>query len=216
MGEAPVSRSILPLLVLLVLACAAPVLAGQTVLFLGDSLTAGLGVEPEEAYPHLLGTRLAGDGLADVRVINGGISGSTSASAPARLRWYARVKPDVLFLALGANDGLRGLNVAELAKNLEEVVVEAKRQGMRVLLAGMELPPNYGDVYTAEFRKVYRDLADRHGLPLLPFLLEGVGGVAELNQADAIHPNAEGHRRIAAHVYPFLRDQLRAAAPVQP
>lgn len=216
MGEAPVSRSILPLLVLLVLACAAPVLAGPTVLFLGDSLTAGLGVEPEEAYPHLLGTRLAGDGLADVRVINGGVSGSTSASAPARLRWYARVKPDVLFLALGANDGLRGLNVAELAKNLEEVVVEAQRQGMRVLLAGMELPPNYGDVYTAEFRKVYRDLADRHGLPLLPFLLEGVGGVAELNQADAIHPNAEGHRRIAAHVYPFLRDQLGAAAPVQP
>jgi acyl-CoA thioesterase-1 len=209
-------RSLLPLLVLLVLACASPVLAGPTVLFLGDSLTAGLGVEPEEAYPHLLGAMLARDGMDGVRVINGGISGSTSASAPARLRWYARVKPEVLFLALGANDGLRGLSVSELEQNLETVIVQAKDQGMRVLLAGMELPPNYGEGYTAEFRQVYRDLADRHGLPLLPFLLEGVGGVAELNQADAIHPNAEGHRRIAAHVYPFLRDQLRAAAPVQP
>ena len=210
------SRTLAPLLLLLGLALAAPALAGPTVLFLGDSLTAGLGVEPEEAYPHLLGEMLVRDGHAGVRVINGGISGSTSASAPARLRWYARVRPEVLFLALGANDGLRGLNLATLAKNLQSVVGEARRQGMRVLLAGMELPPNYGDVYTAEFRKVYRDLADRHGLPLLPFLLEGVGGVAELNQADAIHPNAEGHRRIAAHVYPFLRDQLRAAAPVQP
>ena len=209
-------RSLLPLLVLLVLACASPVLAGPTVLFLGDSLTAGLGVEPEEAYPHLLGAMLARNGMDGVRVINGGISGSTSASAPARLRWYARVKPEVLFLALGANDGLRGLSVSELEQNLEAVIVQAKDQGMRVLLAGMELPPNYGEGYTAEFRQVYRDLADRHGLPLLPFLLEGVGGVAELNQADGIHPNAEGHRRIAAHVYPFLRDQLGAAAPVQP
>ena len=206
MGEAPVSRPLVPLLVLLVLACAVPVLAGPTVLFLGDSLTAGLGVEPEEAYPHLLGEMLVRDGHPDVRVVNGGISGSTSASAPARLRWYARVKPEVLFLALGANDGLRGLSVSELEQNLEAVIGLAKRQGMRVLLAGMELPPNYGDVYTAEFRQVYRDLAARHGLPLLPFLLEGVGGVAELNQADAIHPNAEGHRRIAAHVYPVLRD----------
>ncbi len=208
-------RSLLPLLVLLVLACASPVLAGPTVLFLGDSLTAGLGVEPEEAYPHLLGAMLARNGMDGVRVINGGISGSTSASAPARLRWYARVKPEVLFLALGANDGLRGLSVSELEQNLEAVIVQAKKQGMRVLLAGMELPPNYGEGYTAEFRQVYRDLADRHGLPLLPFLLEGVGGVAELNQADGIHPNAEGHRRIAAHVYPFLRDQL-GAVPVQP
>ena len=210
------SRTLALLLLLLGLALAAPALAGPTVLFLGDSLTAGLGVEPEEAYPHLLGEMLVRDGHAGVRVINGGISGSTSASAPARLRWYARVRPEVLFLALGANDGLRGLNVSELEQNLEAVIVEARRQGMRVLLAGMELPPNYGEGYTAEFRQVYRDLAARHGLPLLPFLLEGVGGVAELNQADAIHPNAEGHRRIAAHVYPFLRDQLGAAAPVQP
>ena len=211
------SRTLAPLLLLLGLALAAPALAGPTVLFLGDSLTAGLGVEPEEAYPHLLGEMLTRDGHAGVRVVNGGISGSTSASAPGRLRWYARVKPEVLFLALGANDGLRGLTVAELEKNLEAVIVEARRQGMRVLLAGMELPPNYGDAYTGAFRQVYRDLASRHRLPLLPFLLEGVGGVAELNQADGIHPNAEGHRRIAAHVYPFLREQLRAAAaPVQP
>lgn len=212
-------RPLLPLLVLLVLVCAAPglALARPTLLFLGDSLTAGLGVEQEEAFPSLLGDRLARDGLADVRVINGGVSGSTSASAAGRLRWYARAKPDVLFLALGANDGLRGLAVADLEKNLETVIVEAQRQGMRVLLAGMELPPNYGDAYTSAFRKVYADLAQRHDLPLLPFLLEGVGGVAELNQADGIHPNSAGHQRIAAHVFPFLRDHLGAALPsVQP
>lgn len=182
--------------------------AERVVLFLGDSLTAGLGVEAEESYPQLLGALLARDGIEDVRIVNGGLSGSTSASALARLKWYGRVRPTVLFLALGANDGLRGLTIEEMEKNLAEVIAFAKARGMTVILAGMELPPNYGDAYTGAFRVVYRDLAARYGVELIPFLLEGVGGVAALNQADGIHPNAEGHRRIALHVYPVLKQHL--------
>lgn len=185
-------------------------LAERVVLFLGDSLTAGLGVEAEEAYPRLLGAQLARDGVTDVRIVNGGVSGSTSAGALARLQWYDKIRPSVLFLALGANDGLRGLTIEELEKNLAEVIVNARKRGMRIILAGMELPPNYGEEYTGNFRRVYQQLADRYNLTLIPFLLEGVGGVAAMNQADGIHPNAAGHRQIAAHVYPVLKAQLDA------
>lgn len=204
---------IVRLLLLIALVLGSQVQAAQAervVLFLGDSLTAGFGVEPEEAYPRLLGELLAHDGINDVRIVNGGISGSTSASALSRLRWYGKIRPAVLFLALGANDGLRGLTIEEMADNLAEVIEAARQQGMRIILAGMELPPNYGDDYTGRFRQVYRDLADRYGLTLIPFLLDGVGGVAALNQADGIHPNAEGHRRIARHVYPVLKAHLAA------
>ena len=206
----------LRLLLLLIFVTGYPVqdaLAERVVLFLGDSLTAGLGVEPEEAYPRLLGEMLTKDGVADVRIVNGGVSGSTSASALSRLQWYDKIRPSVLFLALGANDGLRGLTVEEMGNNLAEVIDAARKRGMSVLLAGMELPPNYGDEYTGSFRQVYRDLANRYGLTLIPFLLEGVGGVAGLNQADGIHPNAEGHRHIARHVYPVLKAHLDSMRP---
>lgn len=183
--------------------------AERVVLFLGDSLTAGRGVAADEAYPQLLGAMLVRDGIADVRIVNGSISGSTSAGALARLQWYrGKIRPSVLFLALGANDGLRGLTIEEMENNLAAVIAAAQAQSMRVILAGMELPPNYGDDFTGAFRKVYRDLAARYAVRLIPFLLEGVGGVATLNQADAIHPNAEGHRRIALHVYPVLKQHL--------
>jgi acyl-CoA thioesterase-1 len=186
--------------------------AERVVLFLGDSLTAGLGVESEESYPQLMGAMLVRDGITDVRIVNGGISGSTSASAMARLKWYGKLHPSVLFLALGANDGLRGLTIEEMEKNLAEVISAAQAQGMSVILAGMELPPNYGDAYTGAFRKVYRDLAARYEIVLIPFLLEGVGGVAALNQADGIHPNGEGHRTIALQVYPLLKQYLATHA----
>ena len=196
------------LVLLIALACALPARAEQTILFLGDSLTAGLGVEPEEAFPHVLGALLAADGV-HVRIVNGGQSGSTSASALSRLNWHARAQPDILFLALGANDGLRGLTIEQMTRNLDVVITAARERGIRVLLAGMELPPNYGDEYINAFRQAFSDLAARHGVPLLPFLLEGVGGVADLNQADGIHPNAAGHRRIAQHVLPFLKNHLQ-------
>lgn len=192
------------------------VVAGERiVLFLGDSLTAGLGVEPDEAYPGLVGEMLKADGVTGVRIVNGGLSGSTSASVLNRLRWYARMKPDVLFLAMGANDGLRGLTLEDMEKNLDAVITAAKAQGMSIIVAGMELPPNYGVEYTGAFRKVYANLAKRHQALLLPFLLEGVGGVAALNQADGIHPNAEGHRHIARLVYPLLKKHLQTL-PAQP
>ena len=193
-----------------------PAQAERVVLFLGDSLTAGLGVVPDEAYPQLMGAMLVRDGITDVRIVNGGISGSTSASAMARLKWYGKIHPSVLFLALGANDGLRGLTIEEMAKNLAEVIGAAQAQGMSVILAGMELPPNYGDAYTGAFRQVYRDLAARYEIELIPFLLEGVGGVAALNQADSIHPNSNGHRQIALQVYPLLKQHLATHAAKKP
>lgn len=196
------------LAIVLLFACPQAALAERVVLFLGDSLTAGLGVEPDEAYPRLLGEKLNNDGLTGFRLVNGGISGSTSASALSRLQWYDRIRPSVLFLALGANDGLRGLTIEEMRRNLSTVIAAAKKRGMSVILAGMELPPNYGNQYTDSFRQVYRDLANEYQLDLIPFLLEGVGGVTALNQADGIHPNAEGHRRIARHVYPHLKQHL--------
>ena len=202
------------LLFVVVTAFASPAAyAERVVLFLGDSLTAGLGVEPEEAYPRVLDKMLKDEGITGFRLVNGGISGSTSASALSRLQWYDRIRPSVLFLALGANDGLRGLTIEEMRRNLSTVITAAKERGMSVLLAGMELPPNYGDQYTDSFRQVYRDLAKKYQLALIPFLLEGVGGVATLNQADGIHPNAEGHRRIAHHVYPFLKQHLIQLPP---
>lgn len=205
----PLTRIILFLVQFIFFALPLAHASERVVLFLGDSLTAGFGVEADEAYPALVDKMLKDDGIDDVRVVNGGLSGSTSASAQRRLRWYARVRPDVLFLAMGANDGLRGLTVTEMEKNLEAVIVAAKAQGMSLILAGMELPPNYGEEYIGAFRKVYAALAERHQALLIPFLLEGVGGVTALNQADGIHPNAEGHRRIAMLVYPYLKKHLQ-------
>ncbi len=177
-------------------------------MFIGDSLTAGLGVMPEQAYPALIQDKLNQSGKGKVKVINGGISGSTSAGAYSRLKWYLRVGSDVLILALGANDGLRGLPVAGMKKNLARAIVLAKESGMRVILCGMEVPPNYGPGYAADFRQVFPDLAREFHIPLVPFLLEGVGGQPRLNQADGIHPTPEGHRIIAETVFPYIREQL--------
>lgn len=182
--------------------------AASTVLFLGDSLTAGYGVSRESAFPAVVSRLLKEEGIQDVKIINAGISGSTTASSLSRIKWHSRVNPDVLFLALGANDGLRGLSVDQMEKNLGASIVFAKEQDMMVILAGMKVPPNYGQSYADAFRQVYRTLSDRYGIVLIPFLLEGVGGVAELNQADGIHPNEAGHKIIARHVYPYIRDSL--------
>ncbi|MEH0021588.1 MAG: arylesterase [Desulfobacter sp.] len=180
----------------------------RQVLIIGDSLTAGLGVMPEQAYPALIQERLAASGRDGIKVINAGISGSTTAGAHARLKWYLRAKPHVLILALGANDGLRGLSVREMENNLDKAISLAKSAGMQVVIAGMEVPPNYGPEYAAGFRKVFPDLAQRHQIPLIPFLLEGVAGRPELNQADGIHPNPDGHEIIAETVLPYILKSL--------
>lgn len=178
------------------------------ILFLGDSLTAGLGVEPEQAYPALIQGMLKEKGISGVNITNGSISGSTSASALSRLKWFLKAKPDILVLALGANDGLRGLSTTEMARNLDKTIVLAKENGIRVILAGMEIPPNYGPEYAKAFREVFIFLADKHKTAFIPFLLKDVAGKASLNQADGIHPNREGHRIIAATVLARILEQL--------
>jgi acyl-CoA thioesterase I len=177
------------------------------IVFLGDSLTAGLGVAPDEAYPALIGRRLHGSGL-HYEVLNAGVSGDTSAAGLRRLEWSLKGPVEVLVLALGANDGLRGLPATELQRNLATIIERARARQVAVLLAGMEAPPNFGATYTTQFRAVYPALAKRYDVPLIPFFLEGVAGVAALNQADGIHPNPAGHRVIADLVWRQLEPML--------
>lgn len=176
-----------------------------TVVFLGDSLTEGYGLEQSESFPSLIENKLSSDNLRHIRVINAGISGSTSASGLGRLQWYIRSQPDLLVLSLGANDGLRGLSVAEMKANLSRTISFAQENDVKVILTGMQIPPNYGPQYTQEFARVFPDLAEQYDIPLMPFLLENVAAITELNQADGIHPNAEGTRIVADNLYRFLR-----------
>ncbi len=174
-----------------------------TVLFLGDSLTEGLGLETEQAFPNLIDKRLKAEGY-NISIINAGISGSTSASALERMQWYVRSRPDLVILSLGANDGLRGLDVDNMKRNLAETIEFAQSNGIKVALTGMLTPPNMGEEYTTSFAKVFPDLAAEYNLDFMPFLLQDVAGIPELNQADGIHPNLEGSRIVADHVYNFL------------
>ncbi len=176
--------------------------------FLGDSLTAGLGLPADQAYPALLARELSGDGFA-VRVINAGVSGDTSAGGLRRLRWLLAQHPAAVVVGLGGNDALRGQPPAEIERNLREIVTQARQAGARVLLLGMQIPPNYGPDYTAAFAAIYPRIAGELHVPLVPFLLAGVGGVAELNQADGIHPTAAGQVKVAANVKPYLEELLR-------
>jgi acyl-CoA thioesterase I len=178
---------------------------------LGDSLTAGLGVTPDEAYPARLETRLRREGF-QYRVVNAGVSGDTTAGALRRLDWVLRARPEVVIVALGGNDGLRGQSVAAMRENLERIVARLRAAGARVLLAGMRLPTNYGDDFTRDFAAVFPEVARKTGVPLVPFLLDGVAAVPAMNQADGIHPNAEGQRVIAERLWPHLRPLLRRQA----
>lgn len=200
---------------LLLLFAPASVLRAQdtfTILFLGDSLTAGYGLDEGQSFPSLIGQRLKADGRDHIRILNGGVSGSTTASGLSRLQWYIRSKPDLVVLALGANDGLRGLSVAEMEQNLRAMIEFARDNGVRVALAGMLIPPNLGPAYTESFAAVFPALAAEYDLPLLPFLLDGVAAIPELNQGDGIHPNTEGTRIVADLVYEFLQPLLPASS----
>jgi acyl-CoA thioesterase-1 len=181
--------------------------ARPRIVFLGDSLTAGLGVGADQAYPALVGRRLREAGL-DFEVVNAGVSGDTSAGGLRRAEWSLQGDARVLVIAIGANDGLRGLPASELKRNLEAILDVAERRRVAVLLAGMEAPPNFGEAYTRDFRGVYADLATARRVRFLPFLLRGVAGDPALNQADGIHPNPEGHRVIADLVWRALQPLL--------
>lgn len=180
----------------------------QTILIIGDSLTEGYGLDTAEAFPAQLEKLLQSQGRPSAKVINGGISGSTTASGVQRVKWFAKLKPQVLVLALGANDGLRGLATAESKKNLAATVKLARESGMKVLLSQMLMPKNYGEPYRREFEAMYRALSRELKVPLLPFLLEGVGGNPKLNLPDGMHPNAEGQKIIAANLARALGPHL--------
>ena len=184
--------------------------ARPVVLFFGTSLTAGLGLDPEEAYPALIQRRIDSAGLG-YRVVNGGVSGETSAAGLRRIDWLLQEPVAVLVLELGANDALRGQNVAAARANLQAIIdrTRARYPAVRVVVAGMEAPPNLGGRYTREFRDLFVTLARDNRAVLIPFLLEGVGGVPELNQPDGIHPNPEGARVVADNVWRMLAPVLR-------
>jgi len=177
------------------------------IVVLGDSLTAGLGLAVEEAYPALLQQKLDQEGYA-FEVVNAGVSGDTTAGGLSRIEWVLEGDVRVLILALGGNDGLRGLPPTEMKRNLAATIERAGERDVAVLLAGIEAPPNMGTAYTSEFRKVFPDLAEEHDVTFLPFLLEGVAGDPQLNQRDGIHPNQEGARRMADTIWPFLQPLL--------
>ena len=193
---------------------AAPQGHPRAVVFLGTSLTAGLGLDPSQAFPALLQRRL--ERLRPPwRAVNAGVSGETSAGALRRLDWVLKDAPAILVVETGANDGLRGLDVDSTRANVEAIVRRARAvaPGLRIVLAGMEAPPNMGARYTTRFRAIYREIAAREHLELIPFLLAGVGGVDSLNQADGIHPNVAGERVVAENVWRVLAPLVRGRPP---
>jgi len=180
----------------------------NNILFLGDSLTEGLGVSKDDAFPKLVETLIETELKKSIVVINGSVSGSTTSDGLARLKWYLKKKPYLVFLALGANDGLRGLDLAQSQKNLEEIIEYAQKSNAKVLLAGMLIPPNYGPDYSESFKKMYQEIKFKYKLKSMPFLLDGVAGKKEFNQRDGIHPNEKGHAYIAKSIFEFIKEDL--------
>ena len=200
-----------PLLAALVaaLALAAPAHAVERVIVaFGDSLTAGLGVTPEDSYPARLQARLRSEGYA-YRVVNAGASGDTTAGGLRRIDWALKNKPDIVIVALGANDAMRGQDLASVRANLDAIVARFQKAGVRVLVAGMEVPPNYGARYAADFRRLYAEVARKRGAAFMPFLLDGVAGTPRLNLPDGIHPTAEGYRVVVEHLWPHVEPMLK-------
>lgn len=183
----------------------------RVILFFGDSLTAGYGVDPEQAFPALIQQKI--DALHwPFRVINAGVSGETTAAGLRRIDWILQRKIDLMVLELGANDGLRGIPLETTKGNLKAIIEHTKTKypEAQIVLAGMQLPPNLGADYTAQFRSLYPELAKEYNLPLIPFLLEGVGGVPALNLPDGIHPTPEGHNIIAENVWEVVKPLLES------
>ncbi|MDB6110061.1 MAG: arylesterase [Pedosphaera sp.] len=182
----------------------------KTIVVLGDSLAAGLGQDPNEAFPALLQNKIDSAGL-NFKVINAGVSGDTTAGGLRRIDWLLKRRIDVLVLELGGNDGLRGIPAAATRTNLQAIIDRAKQKypQMQVVVAGMQMPPNMGEDYNQAFQKIFPDLATANHAALIPFLLAEVGGRPELNQADHIHPNAEGHKIVAENIWKVLRPVLQ-------
>ncbi|QDH78896.1 arylesterase [Echinicola soli] len=182
----------------------------KTVLFFGDSMTAGYGVDQDEAFPALVQEKIDSLGM-DYKVINGGLSGETSASGLSRIDWFLEEKPDIFILELGGNDGLRGIKLSATKENLQSIIDKVREEypATKIILAGMQIPPNMGEKYTTDFKEIFPNLAEENDVVLIPFLLENVGGNPALNQPDGIHPTAEGHKVVAETVWKYLQPVLR-------
>jgi acyl-CoA thioesterase-1 len=181
----------------------------KLILFFGNSLTAGYGIDPEDAFPGL--TQATLDSLGkDYKVINGGLSGETTAGGLSRLDWFLEEEPYLFILELGGNDGLRGIQLSETKKNLLGIIdkVRAKYPNTKIILAGMQIPPNMGQEYTDEFKTIYPAVAQEKNVTLIPFLLEGVAGNPDLNLPDGIHPTEEGHKIVFGTIWPFIEKEL--------
>ncbi|MFZ5876420.1 MAG: arylesterase [Nitrospirota bacterium] len=181
--------------------------AVPTIVAFGDSLTAGFGVPSEDAYPSRLERRLREEGYA-YRVVNAGVSGETTAGGLRRVDWVLKSRPSLVILELGANDGLRGLSPEQTRENLARIIEGLRDAGVTVILAGMRVPPNYGDEYARAFEAVFPALATRYQLPLIPFFLDGVATDPALNQADGLHPTSDGYRVIVERIWPRIRPLL--------
>lgn len=180
----------------------------KSLVIIGDSLTEGYGVSREKAFPALLETKLNESGQK-WKVVNAGISGSTSASGMSRLKWQLKSKPDFILIALGANDGLRGTTPESTKKNLSDMIAASQKEKITVILAGMQMPPNYGKSFTQKFAQIFPDLAAQYKVHLIPFLLEKVAGDPTMNLSDGIHPNEKGHQTIADTFYKSLSGVLK-------
>jgi acyl-CoA thioesterase I len=182
----------------------------DTIAAVGDSLTAGYGVDEAQAYPVLLENRLLRDGYF-FHVVNAGISGETSSGVLSRIEWViGSLKPDIVILETGANDGLRGVDPTLIQENIDRVVTILRENGINVLLAGMRMPPNLGRDYTTRFADLYKKIADKHEIPLMPFFLKSVAGERRYILSDGIHPNAEGYRLILDDIYPYVVDVIKS------
>ncbi len=185
----------------------------KVILFFGDSLTAGMGLDTENAFPAIIQKKLDSLGL-DYQVVNAGLSGETTAAGKNRVNWVLKQNVAIFVLELGANDGLRGVPIEETRKNLQAIIdkVRAKNPETEILLTGMQIPPNMGADYTSGFRDIFPELAKKNDIYLVPFLLENVAGIPELNQADGIHPTAEGQKILAENVWnvlgPIVKDKV--------
>jgi acyl-CoA thioesterase-1 len=179
------------------------------VLFFGTSLTAGYGLDPEQAFPALIERKAAAEGLP-IKAVNGGLSGETTAGAARRIDWVLRTPADMVVVEGGANDALRGLSPEAARTNLEQVIatIRLKQPRAKIVLVQMEAPPNYGAAYTRSFRTIYADIARKENVPLLPFLLEGVAGISRLNQADGVHPNVAGEQIVADNLWKSLKPMV--------
>ena len=182
----------------------------KVILFFGDSLTAGYGLEQGEGFPEILQQKIDSIGLS-YQVVNAGLSGETSAGGKNRIDWVLKQNVDVFVLELGANDGLRGIPLEETRNNLQEIIdfVRKENPNIEIILAGMQIPPNMGQDYTSEFKEIFPELAEKNDVHLIPFLLEDVAGNPDLNQQDGIHPTAEGQKLVAENVWDVLKDVIQ-------